>query len=123
MKELNNDNFSIDEILNDVKRLTGQDTGEEKLWSLAEIDALLGDDKKAEETETVPAEPEAAEEYDDEVSLMDFAKEHAIDYNIEAAAEALAKASTDAQKELVAKKKLWEKYDKAKEKAAKKAKK
>ena len=87
---MNNDNFSIDEILNDVKRLTGQDTGEEKLWSLAEIDALLGDDKKAEETETVPAESEAAEEYDDEVSLMDFAKEHAIDYNIEAAAEALA---------------------------------
>jgi hypothetical protein len=35
----------------------------------------------------------------------------------EAAAEAAAKASTEAQKELVIKKKLWEKYDKAKEKA------
>ena len=41
----------------------------------------------------------------------------------EAAAEAAAKASTEAQKALCAKKKLWEKYDKAKEKAAKKAKK
>ena len=41
----------------------------------------------------------------------------------EAAAEAAAIASTQAQKDLCAKKKLWEKYDKAKEKAAKKAKK
>ncbi len=39
----------------------------------------------------------------------------------EAAAEAAAIASTNAQKEMCAKKKLWEKYDKAKEKAAKKA--
>ncbi len=37
----------------------------------------------------------------------------------EAAAEAAAKASTEAQKELCAKKKLWEKYDKAKAKADK----
>ena len=35
----------------------------------------------------------------------------------------VAEASTQAQKDLCAKKKLWEKYDKAKEKAAKKAKK
>ena len=35
----------------------------------------------------------------------------------EAAAEAAAEASTQAQKDLAAKKKLWEKYDKAKEKA------
>ena len=41
----------------------------------------------------------------------------------EAAAEALAKASTEAQKELTAKKKLWEKYDKDKAKAKAKAKK
>jgi predicted dehydrogenase len=41
----------------------------------------------------------------------------------EAAAEALAKASTEAQKELAVKKKLWEKYDKDKEKAKAKAKK
>jgi len=39
----------------------------------------------------------------------------------EAAAEAAAEASTKAQKDLCAKKKLWEKYDKDKEKAAKKA--
>ena len=41
----------------------------------------------------------------------------------EAAAEALAKASTENQKELAAKKKLWEKYDKDKQKAKAKAKK
>jgi hypothetical protein len=41
----------------------------------------------------------------------------------EAAAAAAAEASTQAQKDLCAKKKLWEEYDKAKEKAAKKAKK
>ena len=41
----------------------------------------------------------------------------------EAAAEAAAIASTEAQKELALKKKLWEKYDKAKEKASKKGKK
>ena len=39
----------------------------------------------------------------------------------EAEAEAAAKASTEAQKALVVKKKLWEKYDKEKAKAAKKA--
>jgi len=39
----------------------------------------------------------------------------------EAAAEAAAQSSTDAQKALVVKKKLWEKYDKALERAAKKA--
>lgn len=41
----------------------------------------------------------------------------------EASAEAAAVASTEAQKEYCAKKKLWEKYDKAKQKAEKKAKK
>ena len=41
----------------------------------------------------------------------------------EAATEAAAVAFTEAQKADCAKKKLWEKYDKAKEKAAKKAKK
>ncbi|MCF0198925.1 MAG: Gfo/Idh/MocA family oxidoreductase [Bacteroidaceae bacterium] len=38
----------------------------------------------------------------------------------EAATEAAAKASTEAQKALTAKKKMWEKYDKAKEKTAQK---
>ena len=37
----------------------------------------------------------------------------------EAATEAAAKASTEAQKQMTIKKKLWEKYDRAKEKAAK----
>ncbi len=41
----------------------------------------------------------------------------------EAKAEAAAFASTEAQKEYCAKKKLWEKYDKAKQKAENKAKK
>lgn len=41
----------------------------------------------------------------------------------EAAAQAAAEASTQAQKDRCAKEKLWEKYDKAKETAAKKAKK
>ena len=39
----------------------------------------------------------------------------------EANAAAAAKASTEAQKELTIKKKLWEKYDKEKAKKAKKA--
>ena len=40
----------------------------------------------------------------------------------EAAAELAAKSGTQALKELATKKKLWEKYDKAKEKAQKKKK-
>ena len=42
-------------------------------------------------------------------------------HEYEANAAAAAKASTEAQKELTIKKKLWEKYDKEKAKKAKKA--
>jgi len=90
---VNNDNFSIDEILNDVRRLTGQETESEKLWSLAEIDALLGDEKK----EEIQEEAAAAEPEDDGVSLRDFAKENAIDYSIDSVLENLPETDEDVE--------------------------
>lgn len=56
------DDMSIDSILNDVKRITGQESASERIWSLDEIDALLSDDEPIEaksETVSVPEEPKA----------------------------------------------------------------
>jgi len=51
--------MSIDSILNDVKRLTGEETAPDKIWSLDEIDALLSDDEPIEEkNDTVPVKEE-----------------------------------------------------------------
>lgn len=62
---MKNDDFSIEEILNDVKRLTGESTETEKLWSLAEIDALLNDGNTEDEEAAVE---ETAEEIAEEVT-------------------------------------------------------
>ena len=63
------DGFSIDEILRDVKKLTGEQTDDGKLWSLSEIDALLGEDE--------PKEQEAAAEEKAEETAEDAKKETA----------------------------------------------
>ena len=82
---------------------------------LAELGALSMDNNCC-----AVAFPDFTRGHWNEVKGFQFAWANAAD---EAAAEAAAKASTEAQKANCAKKKLWEKYDKAKEKAAKKAKK
>jgi hypothetical protein len=89
-----NDDFSIDEILRDVKRMTGESTDEGKLWSLSEIDALLADEKdeKAEEQvqETVEEpekEPEEAAKSIPTVIEDEAPEEAAYDFSEETAEE------------------------------------
>ena len=54
--------MSIDSILNDVKRMTGEESAPEKIWSLDEIDALLSDDEPIEaKSDTVPKEAKVPE--------------------------------------------------------------
>ncbi len=58
------DDMSIDSILNDVKRITGQESASERIWSLDEIDALLSDDEPIEaksDSVSVQEEPKAPE--------------------------------------------------------------
>ena len=82
------DDFSIDEILRDVKRMTGESSEEGKLWSLSEIDALLSDEKeqdtKTDEAKEEPAEKEPVftpivieDETEQEISAPDFSEETA----------------------------------------------
>lgn len=56
--------MSIDSILNDVKRMTGEESAPEKIWSLDEIDALLADDEPIQaKSDAAPAaeEPKTVE--------------------------------------------------------------
>ena len=82
---------------------------------LAELGALSMDNNSCS-----VAFPDFTRGYWDVMPGFQFAWAKAED---EAAAQAAAEASTQAQKDRCAKEKLWEKYDKAKETAAKKAKK
>ncbi len=51
--------LSIDEILDEVKIMNGESTGNQKIWSLDEIDALLSD------VESVSSDTEKTEDYSD----------------------------------------------------------
>ncbi len=51
--------LSIDEILDEVKIMNGESTGNRKIWSLDEIDALLSD------VESVSSDTEKTEDYSD----------------------------------------------------------
>lgn len=50
--------MSVESILNDVKRMSGEESAPERIWSLDEIDALLSDDEPIEETNTHTCEEE-----------------------------------------------------------------